>query len=328
MNLSYKPAAKKNWTGRASNPDMGNQYWHQEIELFDLNNGTMDGIDIGLLGYECDEGVRRNLGRIGAQEGPNSIRERLAKLPIHFDGQRVVDLGAVVCADDKMEDCQEDFAALISRMISKSIFPIALGGGHDMAYGHFKGILDALKDTDKKRIGIINFDAHFDLRPVEGKANSGTPFNQIIEDQKTDAVEVNYFAVGIQRQANTKELFSIAKQEGVEFAVNYECESSNPELGILKNRLQTFIDQNDCLYVTIDMDGFSSAYAPGVSAPSPLGFTPYFVFKLLGFLLDSGKVISCDIAELNPSLDRDSITANLAAKLVDFIVMRRKGTGY
>lgn len=328
MNSSYKPAEKKNWTGRESNPDMGNQYWHQEIEIFDLNESEMDGVDIGLLGYECDEGVRRNRGRIGAQEGPNSIRERLAKLPIHFDGQRVVDLGDVACVDDKMEDCQNDFSNVISSMISKNLFPIALGGGHDMAYGHFKGILDSIQNTEKKSIGIINFDAHFDLRPVEGKSNSGTPFNQIIERQKTDAVEVNYFAVGIQRQANTKELFSIAKQEGVEFAVNYECESSNPELGILKKRLQTFIDHNDCLYVTIDMDGFSSAYAPGVSAPSPLGFTPYFVFKLLGFLLDTKKVISCDIAELNPSLDRDSITANLAAKLVDFIVMRRKGTGY
>lgn len=328
MNLSYTPAEKKNWTGRASNPDVGNQYWHQEVEIFDLTKGEADGVDIGIVGYVCDEGVKRNLGRVGAQEGPNSIRERLAKLPIHFDGQRVVDLGDIVCEDDKMEVCQNDFAEVISSIISKNVFPIALGGGHDMAFGHFKGILDALKTTDKKSIGIINFDAHFDLRPVEGKSNSGTPFNQIIAGQKQDSVEVNYFAVGIQRQANTKELFSIAEQEGVEYAVNYECESSNPELGILKNRLQTFIDRNDCIYVTIDMDGFSSAYAPGVSAPSPLGFTPYFVFKTLGFLIDSGKVISCDIAELNPSLDRDSLTANLAAKLVDFIVMRRKGTGY
>jgi formiminoglutamase len=44
------------------------------------------------------------------------------------------------------------------------------------------------------------------------------------------------------------------------------------------------------------MDGFSSAYAPGVR-----------------------KVISCNIAELNPTVDQDNITANLAAKLVDYI---------
>jgi formiminoglutamase len=82
------------------------------------------------------------------------------------------------------------------------------------------------------------------------------------------------------------------------------------------------IDSCDHIYITIDLDGFSSAYAPGVSAPSPLGFTPYFVFKMLRFLFDTKKIISCDIAELNPTLDRDNVTANLAAKLVDFIVMK------
>ena len=44
---------------------------------------------------------------------------------------------------------------------------------------------------------------------------------------------------------------------------------------------------------------------------------------MLHFLFDTKKVISCDIAELNPTLDTDNITANLAAKLIDFIVMEQ-----
>ncbi|RLD42017.1 MAG: hypothetical protein DRI86_12410 [Bacteroidetes bacterium] len=47
----------------------------------------------------------------------------------------------------------------------------------------------------------------------------------------------------------------------------------------------------------------------------------YFVFKMLSFLFNSKKVISLDIAELNPSLDRDNLTAVLAAKIIDFVVM-------
>lgn len=328
MKAFYQYPEKENWQGRASNPDIGNQYWHQEIELVSESNRDLEGLDIGLIGYACDAGVSRNLGRSGAQLGPNAIRERLAKLPMHFDGQRVADLGDVVCPDGDMESCQKVFANQVSELIKHDVFPIALGGGHDMAYGHFQGIWESVKKTEKKKIAIVNFDAHFDLRPVEDKPNSGTPFNQVLNEMGANGFEVDYFAVGIQRQSNTKELFSIAKNHGVEYAINYECESSNPELGILKERLQKIIDRNDWVYVTIDLDGFSSAYAPGVSAPSPLGFTPYFVFKLLGFLLDSEKVISCDIAELNPTLDRDSLTANLAAKLVDFIVMRRKVVEY
>jgi len=325
INADYQPGQRLYWTGRKSNPDMSNQYWHQEIELLDIANITHEpAIHIALIGYVCDEGVRRNLGRVGTKEGPRVIRERLAKLPIHFDTKRVADVGDIICIDEDMESSQKAFANSINILISNKILPIALGGGHDMAYGHFMGIKNSLKDNRKKKIGIINFDAHFDLRPVELKGNSGTPFNQIISELGEEGQTVDYFAIGIQRQSNTKELFDIAKNEHVEYAINYDCESSSAELGALKERLTPLIKNNDYLYVTIDMDGFSSAYAPGVSAPSPLGFTPFFVFKMLKFLIDTGKIISVDIVELNPTLDNDNRTANLAAKLVDFIVMHHK----
>jgi len=315
INAKYCPAKKSFWQGRESNPDIENQYWYQEIKLIDAENEHVRA-NVAILGYVCDEGVRRNRGRIGASEGPKAIRERLAKLPVHFDGKIITDLGDVVCIDDDMEACQILFSNYIYKIIKQGVFPIGIGGGHDMAYAHFIGINKAIKNTGK--IGIINFDAHFDLRSIEQKANSGTPFNQILTEFNDN---VRYFAIGIQQQSNTKELFRIAKNKDVEFVINYDCESSSVEMNLLKNKLNVFIDNVDYLYITIDMDGFSSAYAPGVSAPSPLGFTPYFIFKVLSFLLKTKKVISFDIAELNPSLDRDNLTANLAAKIIDFIVM-------
>ncbi|PCH77358.1 MAG: formimidoylglutamase [Flavobacteriaceae bacterium] len=322
----YKAAQQSNWEGRASNPDMGNQYWYQEVKLLDLTSMDTtalvdENIDIALLGYVCDEGVRRNRGRIGAALGPKAIRERLAKHPVHFTNKRIADVGDVYCIEDDMENCQDALSAVISTMLKQQIFPIAIGGGHDMSYGHFMGIWDAVKNTDKKKVGIINFDAHFDLRPVEGRPNSGTPFNQIIKELRAEGQEVDYFAIGIQQQSNTRELFEIAKKKNVSYAINYECESTSHEMNVLKDRLTDFIAKNDAIYITVDMDAFSSAYAPGVSAPSALGFTPYFLFKMLDFLFASKKVISCDIAELNPSLDRDNVTATLVAKIVDYMVM-------
>jgi len=307
INAEYRPSEKAFWQGRKSNPDIANQYWHQEIKLIDFSSeDSKIDTDIAILGYACDEGVRRNRGRIGAQEGPVAIRERLAKQPIHFENKRVADVGDIVCVDDDMEACQDLFAKHITDLLNQNVFPVGVGGGHDMSYAHFKGIRKALNDKEKTKIGIINFDAHFDLRPVEGKANSGTPFNQILSEFKED---VFYFAIGIQQQSNIKQLFEIAQSDKrIGFAINYDCESSNTELAVLKARLEPFIEKVDYLYVTIDMDGFSSAYAPGVSAPSPLGFTPYFVFKMISFLFATNKVIAFDIAELNPSFDRDNLT--------------------
>jgi formiminoglutamase len=318
LNVQYIPGQKDHWTGRKSNPALGNQYWHQAIELGDINQlEKHQGIQssFGLVGYQCDEGVRRNFGRVGAAKGPLMVKEKLAKLPLHFDSKKIIDFGEVVCLQEDMESCQSAFSTMISSLIEQGIFPIGIGGGHDIAYAHFKGIEAALKNKPNRKIGIINFDAHFDLRTIESQPNSGTPFNQILTESPVD-----YFVMGIQKQSNTKELFEIAKKEGVEYITSFECETTSEALQSIQDKLNPFIQRNDYLYISIDMDGFSSAYAPGVSAPSALGFGPHFVYKMLDYLFATHKVISCDIAELNPLLDQDNITANLAAKLVDHIV--------
>ena len=69
-------------------------------------------------------------------------------------------------------------------------------------------------------------------------------------------------------------------------------------------------------------DAFSSAYAPGVSAPSPFGLTPEFGLKVLEYLFASKKVISADIAEMNPTYDLDDCSATLVARLVDYMVTK------
>jgi formiminoglutamase len=318
---NYKPAQQINWQGRESNPNLGNQYWYQAIEIADIQEITrVEGLpSFALLGYVCDEGVRRNLGRVGACEGPRLLREKLAKIPLHFEDKQIIDAGDVLCLDGDMEACQALFAKHITTLLAQKIFPIGIGGGHDIAYAHFKGIQDFLKTKEKNKVGIINFDAHFDLRPIEEQANSGTPFHQILSEAKTENKSVDYFAIGIQQQSNTRELFEIAKQYGVSYVMNEACEHFDLAL---KEQLKTFIDVQDYIYITIDLDGFSSAYVSGVSAPSPLGFSPEFVFKVLSFLSESKKVIALDIAELNPSFDTDKLTANLAARIVDFLVMK------
>jgi formiminoglutamase len=312
LKVGYKAGDKALYYGRKSK--LNNQYWHQEIlvsHIEDLKNNNPT--DIGIIGYVCDEGVKRNQGRIGAQKGPKSIRNKLGKLPIHFENKKIIDFGDVICIDENLEDCQKALSKTVSTLISNKILPIAIGGGHDIAYANFNGIKEAIKNVSNNKIGIINFDAHFDLRAVETQPNSGTPFHQIITENNA----VAYFAIGIQQQSNPKELFEIAAQKKVSYISNFDCETFSKDL---KSNLNTFIKEVDYLYITIDMDGFSSAYAPGVSAPSALGFTPSFVYKVLAFLFQSKKVISCDIAELNPDFDRDDSTASLAARLVDYMV--------
>ena len=312
MERNYTPSQER-WAGRRTDPAIGIQYWYQAVSVIDMFS-TIDFTEkIGLLGYVCDEGVLRNQGRVGAKMGPSKVIERLGKLPYHHEKELVVDCGDITCDNGDLESCQSLFAEVIQRLLEINVLPIAVGGGHDIAYGHVKGILATLPKTSK--VGIINFDAHFDLRGVEDKATSGTPFGQLLKEYSD---ELEYMVLGIQQTANTKELYDEAKRLNVQYIENYTCQIKHWDK--IEVALNSFISKMDYVYITVDMDGFSSAYAPGVSAPSPLGFTPYFVLKCLKHIFESKKVISCDIAEVNPMYDQDNMTANLAARLIDFMV--------
>ena len=70
------------------------------------------------------------------------------------------------------------------------------------------------------------------------------------------------------------------------------------------------------------MDGFSSAFAPGVSAPSPMGFSPQIAFRVFELIAKSKKLIAMDVVELNPRFDQDQATARLAARCVEYVLRK------
>lgn len=187
-----------------------------------------------------------------------------------------------------------------------------------MAYGHYNGIkahLDAIKEGQS--LGIINFDAHFDLRKNTDLPNSGTPFHQIAMDCQKENIDFHYLCLGIRKDANDRNLFQTAKELNVAFITNDTFQIQFMEE--INTWINAFAKNVDHLYVTIDLDGFSSAYAPGVSAASPMGFNPQLVMECLRTIMASGKLISLDIAEMNPKYDIDGQTAKLAASLLHHV---------
>ncbi len=314
----YRNPNKDIWQGRVSNKFL---YLHEKVRCVPLNEiSEPSKKSITLLGYACDEGVKRNEGRIGAVKGPEIVKSSLGKFPNHLASTVVLqDAGAITCEDGNMEETQAKLSTAIYTLLEKKQFPIILGGGHDMAYGHYHGIKNFLdSEKSKQTIGIINFDAHFDLRQNINGNNSGTPFYQIASESKKEDVPFNYLCLGIRKDANDRILFQTAKELNVTYILSDTFQIQF--LDEINTWIDAFIKNVDKVYVTIDLDGFSSAYAPGVSAPSPMGFTPQIVLECLKTIISSGKLISLDIAEMNPKFDIDDQTAKLAASLVHYIM--------
>ncbi len=289
------------WPGRTDPLDgvQGNR-WHHIVQL----GRSRHERSINLLGLASDEGVIRNQGRPGAKNGPSAIRKQLANLAVHAP-IHLHDLGDVICGNGRLESAQDEYALHASSAIGGNQLVIGMGGGHEIAFASYFGLRQA---HPKATIGILNFDAHFDLRRADQRT-SGTPFLDALTHSPT-----RYFALGISRANNTQALFRTAQEHEVGYRLDSEL--ITPNLDSVANDLRGWLSQIQLLYMSIDLDVFPASVAPGVSAPAALGVGLDVVLPLVQMAASSGKLAIADVAELNPSFDIDHRTARLAARLI------------
>lgn len=299
---------KNIWTGRFDDEDgeLGLR-WHQVIQTKTFDNlNPINEKEIAILGFKSDEGVRRNKGRIGARNAPDFIRKACANLPYSKEKQiPISDFGNVVCEENDLENARKQQIQSISTLIQNKYFPIILGGGHETALGNYLALAENFDE-----IGIVNIDAHYDLRiPVEG-STSGTPFFEMAHFCQENNREFSYFCMGIQPTGNTEALFQRANELNVETVL---ADSVHSDLFEATHRLEKFIEKHSVIYLSLDLDVLDGAFAPGASAPCVNGLTPIQVKSIIQKVIQSGKVKLFDVVELNPEFDQDNRTAKLAA---------------
>jgi arginase len=174
-----------------------------------------------------------------------------------------------------------------------------LGGDHSITFPIIKAHLEKYPKLD-----ILHIDAHCDLYDnFEGDPYShACPFARIMEN----GLAVKLVQVGI-RTLNTHQ----AEQ----------AEKFNVEIHQMKNLdLSTIQKFENPLYISLDMDGFDPAFAPGVSHHEPGGLTSRQVIDLIQSI--ETEVIGADIVEYNPTRDFQNMTAFLAAKMMKEIVSK------
>lgn len=299
------------WNGRAD--ALPSEYMYQQIRLLDLsqqNRPTQNGSGYALLGFQCDEGISRNLGRTGAAGGPMAFRQSFAKLAVHHD-IILYDAGNIICPSNDLETAQGVLKNAVADILSLGLHPVIIGGGHETAFGHYQGLHQYF---DHLPVAIINFDAHFDLRPLlNGRfGSSGTPFFQIDQLLQLNHLDFYYYCIGIQPFSNTKSLFDYAHQRKVEYLLAEDIRKNISDFSLIEK----IIEQHERIYLSLCLDVFQANIAPGVSAPQPLGISTSYVVDALHLLKKSNKVVSIDVVELSPTYDIDCQTAKLASSLI------------
>ena len=311
----FKPADMSLWNGRQDGH--GEERWHQCIAP--LKQSAPAGI--ALLGIASDEGVKRNHGRVGAAAAPDTIRTYLSNLA-YRQKTPLYDAGNLCCEQGDLETLQREQADKICQLLEQGHFPLIIGGGHEIAYGSFAGLEKSISHNQKRDpIGIINLDAHFDLRDAE-QATSGTPFLQIADHCQQQKIPFHYLCLGVGDSSNTATLFATADRLKVQYL--YDDELNSWQFREINQKLRKFIQPCQAIYLSIDLDVLPAATAPGVSAPAARGVSQDLLEWLLTTIRHiSGKRLKlADIAEYNPTYDIDGRTARVAARLCHLLTRR------
>ena len=143
----------------------------------------------------------------------------MSNLPCNFSQEvKLFDVGDVICKDCTLSESQELLSIVIQKVLNLNLFPIVLGGGHEVSFGNYMGILNYLsQEIQEPNIGIINFDAHFNLRSYSQVTSSGTMFRQIADICSDRKLKYSYLCIGVQKHSNTIELFKTANRLGAEY---------------------------------------------------------------------------------------------------------------
>jgi formiminoglutamase len=261
--------------------------------------------------------VRLNHGRPGAKDGPRAFREALAKYgvaqPFGWEWPAIFDAGDVVPAKGTgvaaLTATHQRVTEAVKAILDLGLFPIGIGGGHDLTYPFVRGVIEwyvanRKPNADRRgngqgrpehaeRFRGIYFDAHLDVRETPG---SGMPFRELVEECGVDGLTVH----GLNPFSNSRAHVEWFLDNGGSFGEDDEIGEPHP-------RHPTF--------VSFDMDVLDASCTPGVSAVNPAGWSTGLAEAWVDALGAEPNVRCFDLMEFNPVHDVDGRTARVAVHL-------------
>lgn len=196
---------------------------------------------------------------------------------------------------------------------SKSKIPITLGGEHSITYGAVNGIFKGLQISNKTEIGIIQIDAHADLREkYDDEIHSHASVMYLLGQEKYKIAQCGVRALSLE-EVNNQIKFQI-----ISFSVE-EIKKNN------KIKLPENFPKK--IYVSFDLDGLDPSVMPATGTPVPGGLGFYDSLQLIENLIRDREVVGFDVVELSPIkgfLAYDFTAATIVYKIMELINLNKK----
>jgi arginase len=273
-------------------------------------------------------------GRRGVDMGPSAIR--YAGLDARLDelGHEYVDCGnvetavaeATTAGDEharflpQIKDTSQRIATLVARAAREDSVPVVLGGDHSVALGTLAGLAEVHGPG-----GTIWIDAHGDLNSPD-TSPSGNVHGMVLaaalglagDRFREDGWGLPAVAPGRVALVAVRSLDDGERQLLRELDAKVFTMSDVDRLGIERaiRESLTHVVGPGFVHVSLDMDAMDPEVAPGVGTPVRGGLSYREAHLAMELIAESGLASSLDVVEVNPILDRENETAQLAVELV------------
>ncbi len=281
-------------------------------------NGKLEGLAAALLGIPFDGA---SVVRSGSRHGPDAVRRSFAYYTTFssFDRRSMSEMSAADIGDVlvTLTDMEATFARItkaISGLVGGGIAPICIGGDHSVAFPIIRGVVEGMGPG--KKLGIVHFDAHHDLRRAHlGAESSGVPFRKAIELLPQAVSGRRLAQIGMAEFANSIQLADYAREQDVTVISAREVRRSGMEAAV-ERAIEVAAEGADAIYVSVDIDCIDQSQAPGTAAPNPFGLDAYDVQEALRTLGAHPKTIGMDLVEISPPFDHDDMTGRTGASFI------------
>jgi len=206
-----------------------------------------------------------------------------------------------------------DLQKLAQSVSSKNKIPVILGGEHSITYGAVNGIFKGLELKNKNEIGILQIDAHADLREkYENEVHSHASVMYLLSEENYKIAQCGVRALS-KEEADNRRKFQIT---------SYSVEE-------IKKSDELYLPQNfpKKIYISFDLDGLDPSIMPATGTPVPGGLGFNESLELIHKLIKDREIVGFDVVELSPIngfLAYDFTAATLVYKIMELINLNTK----
>ena len=203
-----------------------------------------------------------------------------------------------------MDEVMREIRRVATELVTRGKFPVVLGGEHSIT-----APVVAAMASRYPELSVLQIDAHADLR----ESFMGTPHNHACAMRRV-LDHARATQVGIRSLSSQEAATALTLPTKIFYDFNMRQHD---------DWIQRVVDSlSATVYITIDCDGFDPAIMPSVGTPEPGGLSWYEALALLRCVIESRRVVGCDIVELCP-LPGNVAPNFLCAKLIYKILSYR-----